>query len=79
MDIQKIIDDVLKKLTADKALKENFLKEPVKMLEKLTGIDLPEDQIDAIIKGIKAKLDVDDVAKKAKGIMGVLNGLFGKK
>lgn len=79
MDIQKIISDVLKKLTSDKALKESFLKDPVKVLEKLTGIDLPNDQIDAIINGIKAKLDVDDVADKAKGIMGVLGGLFGKK
>lgn len=79
MDIQKIITDVLQKLTNDKALKENFLKDPVKVVEKLTGIDLPDDQIDAIIKGIKAKLDVDDVAKKAKGIMGVMSGLFGKK
>ena len=79
MDIQKIISEVLEKLTNDKALKESFLKDPVKMLEKLTGIDLPNDQIDAVISGIKAKLDVDDVAKKAKGIMGVLGGLFDKK
>ena len=79
MDIQKIITEVLNKLTADKTLKEKFLKEPVKIVEQLTGIDLPDDQIDAIIKGIKAKLDVDDVAKKAKGVMGVLGGLFGKK
>ena len=79
MDIQKIITEVLNKLTNDKALKENFLKEPVKVIEKITGIDLPDDQIDAVIKGIKAKLDIDDVAGKAKGIMGVLGGLFGKK
>ena len=79
MDIQKIISEVLKKLANDKTLKENFLKEPVKVLEKLTGIDLPDDQIDAIIKGIKAKLDVDDVADKAKGVMNALGGLLGKK
>lgn len=79
MDIQKIITEVLNKLTNDKALKESFLKEPVKVIEKITGIDLPDDQIDAVIKGIKAKLDIDDVAGKAKGIMGALNGLFGKK
>ena len=79
MDIEKIISEVLKKLTNDKALKENFLKEPVKVLEKLTGIDLPDDQINAVITGIKAKLDVDDVAGKAKGVMDALGGLFGKK
>lgn len=79
MDIQKIITEVVSKLTNDKALKENFLKDPVKVVEKLTGIDLPNDQINAIIEGVKAKINFDDVAGKAKGVMGVLNGLFGKK
>ena len=79
MDIQKIITEVLNKLTNDKALKNKFLKEPVKIIEQLTGLDLPDDQIDAVIKGIKAKLDIDDVADKAKGLMGALNSLLGKK
>ena len=79
MDIQKIISEVLKKLTNDKTLKNDFLANPVKVLEKLTGLDLPDDQINAIIDGVKAKLDLDDVAEKAKGIAGVLGGLFGKK
>lgn len=79
MDIQKIISEVLKKLSNDKTLKNDFLSNPVKTIEKLTGIDLPDDQIDAVIKGIKAKLDVDDVADKAKSVMGALGGLFGKK
>ena len=79
MDIQKIITEVVSKLTNDKTLKESFLKDPVKVVEKLTGIDLPDDQINAIIEGVKAKINFDDVAGKAKGIMGVLNGLFGKK
>ena len=79
MDIQKIITEVLNKLTNDKTLKEKFLADPVKVVEQLTGIDLPDEQINAVIAGIKAKLDVDDVAKKAKGIMGTLNSLFGKK
>ena len=79
MDIQKIITDVLNKLTNDKALKASFLKDPVKAIEKLTGLDLPDDQINAIIAGVKAKLDVDDVAGKAKGILGTLSSLFGKK
>ena len=79
MDIQKIITDVLNKLTNDKTLKNKFLSDPVKVVEELTGIDLPDEQINAVISGIKAKLDVDDVAEKAKGVMGVLGNLFGKK
>lgn len=79
MDIQKIITDVLNKLTSDKTLKDKFLKDPVKVLEQLTGLDLPDDQINAVIEGVKAKLNIDDVTGKAKGILGTLNSLFGKK
>ncbi len=79
MDIQKIITDVVAKLTADDNLLENFQKNPTKVLEKLVGVDLPDDKIDPIIEGIKAKLNLDDLAEKAEGIMGALGGLFGKK
>ncbi len=79
MDIQKIITEVLEKLNADDGLKTNFLENPTKVLEKLIGIDLPDEQIDAIIKGIMAKLNVDETLDKAKGLMGALKGLFGKK
>ena len=79
MDIQKIIADVVAKLKADDDLLENFKKNPTKVLEKLVGIDLPDDKIDPIIKGIQAKLNLDDLAEKAEGIMGALGGLFNKK
>ena len=64
MDIQKIINDVIAKLKADDNLLEKFKTNPVKVLEDLTGIDLPDDKINAIIDGIKAKLNLDDIAEK---------------
>ena len=79
MDIQKIINDAIAKLKADDNLLENFKANPTKVLEKLVGIDLPDDKIDAVIKGIMAKLNIDDLAEKAEGIMGALGGLLGKK
>lgn len=79
MDIQKIITDVLAKLNADDSLKNNFLQNPTKVLEKLVGIDLPDEQIDAVIKGIMAKLNVDELASKGKGLMGLVSKIFGKK
>lgn len=82
MDIQKIINDVIEKLKADDNLLENFKTNPTKVLEKLVGVDLPDDKIDPIIDGIMAKLKLDDLAEKAEGIMGALGGLgnlFGKK
>ena len=78
MDIQKIINDVIEKLKADDNLLENFKTNPTKVLEKLVGVDLPDDKIDPIIDGIMAKLKLDDLAEKAEGIMCALGGLFRK-
>ena len=79
MDIQKIISDVLAKLQGDDNLLANFKANPTKTIEGLIGIDLPDEQIDAVVKGVMAKINIDDVADKAKGVMGFLKGLFGKK
>lgn len=75
MDIKKIIEDTLEKLQKDESLKELFLKDPVAAVEKITGLDLPEDQMNGIIAGIKAKLTADNIGGAIKG----LGGLFGKK
>ena len=74
-DIKKIIEDVVEKISENKDLKEKFMKDPVSVLEKLLGVDLPNDQIDALIDGIKAKLAIDDIGDA----LGKLGGLFGKK
>ena len=79
MDIQKIISDVLAKLQGDDNLLASFKANPTKTLEGLIGIDLPDEQIDAVVKGVMAKINIDDVAGKAKDVMGALKGLFGKK
>ena len=68
MDIKAKIEEIVKKLQSDKALQEAFRKDPVKALESLLGVDLPDDQINAIINGVKAKLDLD----KLSGALGKL-------
>ena len=79
MDIQKIITDVVAKLKADPALLKNFAADPVKTLESLTGIDLPDDQINAVIDGIKGKIDLGGVdLKEATGLIDKIKGIFGK-
>ena len=79
MDIQKIITDVLNKLQNDNGLLAKFKANPTKTIEGLIGIDLPDEQIDAVVKGVMAKINVEDVAEKATGILGFLKKLFGKK
>ncbi len=79
MDIQKIINNVVAKLKADPALVKNFLADPVKTLEKVFNIDLPDDQINQVIEGVKSKLDLDKLdAGKALGLLGKLKKLFGR-
>ena len=78
MDIQKIINDVIAKLKGDDNLLEKFKTNPVKVLEDLVGIDLHDDKINAVIDGIKAKLNLDDLAEKAENVLGALGGLFKK-
>ena len=74
MDIQKMITLAVKALTENEELIKAFDKNPAKTLEKVLGINLPDDQVNAVVAGVKAKLGLDDVMKMA----GKLKGLFGK-
>ena len=79
MDIQKIIADVVAKLTGNPDLIKSFLNNPVELLEKTFGIDLPDDQINQVIDGVKGKLDLSNLdIKEAAGILDKIKGLFGK-
>ena len=72
MDIKGKIDEIVKKLKSDKKLMSNFTKDPVSTVEGLIGVDLPNDQVEKIADGIKAKISMDKIG-------GALGGLFGKK
>ena len=72
MDIKEKISDIVEALMKDDSLKEQFEKEPVKVIEKLLGVDLPDDIVEKVIDGVKAKMTVDNVSKVA----GALKGLF---
>ena len=74
-EIKKQIEDTVKKIQSDEGLMEEFKKDPIKTVEKLTGVDLPDDQLGKVVDGIKAKMTVDDIGDKLSG----LKDLFGKK
>ena len=79
MDIQKIITEALEQLSKNEDLRKAFDVDPVKVLEKILKVDLPDDQVHAVIKAIKAKLEIDDMADVAGKVIGGLGSLFGKK
>ena len=74
MDIQKIITEAVKLLTENEELLKAFNKNPAKALESMLGINLPDEQVNAVVAGVKAKLGLDDMLEMA----GKLKGLFGK-
>ena len=72
MDIKEKIEQIVEKIKNDKTLMSRFQKEPIKVVEELIGIDLPDDQIQGVVDAVKAKIDMDKIG-------GFLGGLFGKK
>lgn len=68
MDIKAKIEQAAKKLLSDKKLLEKFEKNPTSVIEELIGVDLPDDQVNAIIDGIKAKIKLDKVGDALGGL-----------
>ena len=69
MDIKGKINEIVDKVKNDKDFANKFKSEPIKAVEEVIGVDLPDDQINKIIDGVKAKINVD-------GAIGKITGLF---
>ncbi len=72
MDIKEQITKVVDTVTKDKTILEQFQKEPVKTIEKILGVNLPDDIVNQVIDGVKAKISMD----KAAGAVDALKKLF---
>ena len=71
MDIKEHVSKIVEEVSKNPNIKEQFEKEPVKVVEKIIGIDLPDDVVMKIIDGVKAKLTVDSVSKAADTLKGI--------
>ncbi len=74
MDIKGKIDEIVGKLKSDKDLMAKFSSNPIGTVEGLIGVDLPDDQVQGIVDGIKAKINLDSIGGKLSG----LGKMFGK-
>ena len=72
MDFKAKAAELVEKIKNDPALLAQFREDPVAVVEKLVGVDLPEEQLRPAAELVKAKIDLD----KASNLLG---GLFGKK
>lgn len=75
MDIKKKIEELVEKIQKNPALLKKFNTEPVKVVEELVGFDLPDELIEKVVDGVKAKITMEKVGDA----LGALSGLFGKK
>lgn len=66
------IKDTVEKITKDENLMKEFKADPIKAVEKVIGKDLPDDAVDKIIDGVKAKMSAD----KAGDMLGSIKKLF---
>ena len=61
----------LKKVKEDKDFAAKFKADPVKAVEGVIGIDLPDEQINKVVDAVKAKITTDnikDIGSKLKGL-----------
>lgn len=68
IDIKAKIDEIVKKLQGDPALLKSFQSDPVKTLEKMTGVNLPDEQLKPLVAGIKAKLGTAQLGNALDGL-----------
>ena len=75
MDLKKKVEELVAEIQKNPKLLAQFKEKPVPVIEKLVGMDLPDDQIMKLADLVKAKIDLD----KAADLIGGLGSLFGKK
>ena len=73
MDIRARIDEIVNKVNGDPDIAAKFQNDPIKTVEGIIGVDLPDDVIKQIVDGVKTKVNVDGLKDK----LGGLGGLFG--
>ncbi len=72
MDIKAKIEEIVEKVKNDDNFAADFKADPVKAIEKVIGVDLPDDQIEKVVDGVKAKINIDGVKDKVGGLLGKL-------
>lgn len=68
MDIKAKINELVEKIKNDPQILAEFKEEPVMVIEKLLGVDLPDDLIEKVVEGVKAKITADRLAEGLSAI-----------
>ena len=74
LDLKEKIQEIVEKVRKDESLQKGLKEDPVKTVEGLIGVDLPEDQLNQVVDGVNAivlpfdmsEIPVDRIAKGLK-------------
>ena len=72
MDIKAKVQEMVEKIQKDPKMLAEFKENPGKVVETLLGVDLPDDVVNKVVDGVKAKITLD----KAGDVLGALKKLF---
>ena len=67
MDLKAMAEKAVDRLMADPALLKQFKTQPVKTLETVLAVDLPDQMTEQVVKAVQAKVNLeklDDVVEK---------------
>lgn len=78
MDIKERIESIVDRIKNDDQLMAKFKEEPTKTVETVLGVDLPDEVLDQVVTGVKAKLAGAQLGDKLGGAAEGLKGIFGK-
>ena len=73
-DIKELAEKAIDTIKGDDNLLESFKTNPIKVVEKILNVDLPDEILEKIVEIVKTRINVDD----AKEALGKIAGLFGK-
>ena len=75
-DIKKMIEKVIAKIKGDEGFANKFKSDPIKAVESVLGVDLPDDTIKGVVDGVKAKLTSDKISSEASSVVDKIKDLF---
>jgi uncharacterized protein YpuA (DUF1002 family) len=68
VDIKSKIEELTAKIKNDKDFEKKFKENPVKAVEEVLGVDLPDDKVNSIVDGVKAHITADNVKNTVGGL-----------
>lgn len=77
-DLFDRIEDIVNELKSNKELQAKFKDEPVKALEEVLGVNLPDEMVEKLIESVKGKIEEKGIDDKIEAIGDKIEGFLDK-